>query len=65
MALIKSICVDTLTAMQTDEYMTNSKKPGHDAWLDFGKSIYTFNFQLQQLGFELIMVLGEPGKKLW
>jgi hypothetical protein len=58
---IKSICVDTLTAIQTDEYMRESKKAGHDAWMDFGNSIYTFMSDLQDLGFEIVLRLGEPG----
>lgn len=59
--LIKSICVDTLTGIQSEEYMRDAKKPGHDQWLDYGKGIYTFMADLQDLGFELIGILGEPG----
>lgn len=61
MAQIRSITVDTLTGIQNDEYMANQRKPGHDQWMDYGKDIYAFIMQLQQLGFEIIMVLGEPG----
>lgn len=58
---VRSICVDTLTAIQSDEYMADRKKPGHDAWKDYGQSIYTFMRDIQDLGFEIILVLGEPG----
>lgn len=27
---IRTICVDTLTGIQQEEYMTSKKKPGHD-----------------------------------
>jgi hypothetical protein len=58
---IKSICVDTLTGIQTEEYMRDKKKPGHDKWKDYGQDIYSFIADLQKLGFELILILGEPG----
>lgn len=58
---IKSICVDTLTGIQTKEYMMDRRKPGHDKWKDYGQSIYSFIENLQDLGFELILILGEPG----
>lgn len=59
--LIRSICVDTLTGIQNEEYMRDRKKPGHDKWKDYGQDIYTFIGDLQKLGFELILILGEPG----
>ena len=58
---IRTICVDTLTAIQTCELMTEKKKPGYDQWRDFGVSIYTFMNDLQNLGFECILILSEPG----
>lgn len=58
---VRSICIDTLTAIQNEEYMRDKKKAGHDKWKDYGQDIYTFNADLQALGFELILVLGEPG----
>lgn len=58
---VRSICVDTLTAIQSNEYMTDESKPGHDKWKDYGQSIYSFVLSLQKLGFEIILVLGEPG----
>lgn len=59
--LIKSICIDTLTGIQQNEYMEMTKKPGHDQWFDFGADIYKFMNDLQNLGFEIILILGEPG----
>ncbi len=58
---IKSICVDTLTGIQTEEYMRDKKKPGHDKWKDYSQDIYTFMGDLQRMGFELILIIGEPG----
>lgn len=58
---VRTICVDTLTAIQSDEYMADKRKPGHDQWKDYGQSIYTFMADIQNLGFEIILVLGEPG----
>lgn len=60
-AKVRSICVDTLTAIQNEEYMADRKKPGHDQWKDYGQGIYTFMSDLQNLGFEAILILGEPG----
>lgn len=34
MTKIRTICIDTLTGIQNETYMTNSKKPGHDQWMD-------------------------------
>lgn len=59
--LVRSICVDTLTAIQSNEYMADKRKPGHDQWKDYGGAIYTFIADIQNLGFEIIMILGEPG----
>lgn len=59
--LIKSVCIDTLTAIQSNEYMADKRKPGHDQWKDYGGTIYTFIADIQNLGFEIVMVLGEPG----
>lgn len=61
MTKIRSICVDTLTQIQENEYMTDSKKPGHDKWKDYAISIHKFSIELQKLGFELILILGPPG----
>lgn len=58
---IRTICVDTLTGIQSEMYMTDSKKPGHDKWTDYGKGIWQLISELQARGFEIILVLGEPG----
>lgn len=58
---IKSICVDTLTGIQNEEYMRDRKRPGLDKWKDYGTDIYSFISDLQRLGFTIILVLGEPG----
>lgn len=58
---IRSICIDTLTGIQNEIYMTSVKKPNHDTWMDYGKDIWTLISYLQDRGFEIIMVLGEPG----
>ena len=58
---LQTACVDTLTAIQNDEFMRNEKKPGHDQWMDYGKAIHAFMSDIQDLGFEIILVLGEPG----
>ena len=31
---IRTICIDTLTGIQNEEWMTNVKKPNHDSWMD-------------------------------
>lgn len=61
MTKVRSICVDTLTGIQTEEYMRDKKKAGHDKWKDYGQDIYTFIGDLQRRGFELVLILGEPG----
>lgn len=58
---VRSICVDTLTGIQQEMYMSASKKPGHDQWADIGKDIWVFMTELQNRGFETILILGEPG----
>lgn len=61
MSKIRTICVDTLTQIQENEYMTDKKKPGHDKWKDYATTVHTFVIALQQLGFEIILVIGPPG----
>ena len=61
MSKIRTICIDTLTGIQNEVYMTNSKKPGHDTWMDYGKDIWQLISFLQEKKFTTIMVLGEPG----
>ena len=58
---IKTICVDTLTAIQTNDYMAEKGKANHDKWRDFGQDIYNFVVALQDLGFTCVLVLGTPG----
>lgn len=61
MTKIRTICVDTLTGIQNEMYMQSVKKPTHDKWQDWGKGIWQLNSSLQDLGFETIMILGDPG----
>lgn len=59
--MIRTICIDTLTAIQTNQWMEDKRKAGHDQWFDYGQTIYTFVHDIQELGFEVIIILGEPG----
>lgn len=61
MTKIRTICVDTLTAIQVNDLMREKRKATLDKWRDYGQDIFTFMDDLQKLGFELIMILGEPG----
>lgn len=61
MTKIRTICVDTLTGIMNEMYMQSVKRPGHDKWQDWGKGIWQLNAELQNMGFETILVLGEPG----
>jgi hypothetical protein len=58
---IRSICIDTLTGIMNEMYMTDIKKPNHDKWADMGKGIWQLISALQERGFEIVMILGEPG----
>ena len=58
---IRSIVIDTLTGIQNEIYMLNSSKPGHDEWADYGKEIWKLISYLQKKGFEIIMIISEPG----
>lgn len=58
---IRTICIDTLTQIQENAYMMDKRKPGHDKWKDYAQDIYSFMIQLQELGFELILIVGPPG----
>ena len=58
---VRTICVDTLTGIQNELWMTDSKKPGHDKWMDMGKGIWQLISDLQDRGFEIILILGSPG----
>lgn len=58
---IRTVCIDTLTGIQNETYMTDSKKPNHDIWKDYGNGIWKLISALQQRGFEIVLILGEPG----
>lgn len=58
---IRTICVDTLTGIMNEMFMTSSKKPTHDKWADWGKGVWQLISALQDRGFEIILILGEPG----
>lgn len=58
---IRTITIDTLTGIMNEMYMTSSKKPTHDKWMDWGKGIWELISALQNRGFEIILILGEPG----
>lgn len=58
---ISTICVDTLTGLMDEMYMTSVGKPTHDQWKDWGQTIWAFNTALLELGFETILVIGNPG----
>jgi len=59
--LLRTICVDTLTQIQENQYMMDKKKPGHDQWKDYASEVWSFITELQRLGFEIILVIGPPG----
>lgn len=58
---IRTICIDTLTGIQNEMYMLATATPGFDKWKDWGQDIWRLNSVLQDLGFETILILGEPG----
>lgn len=62
---IQTICVDTLNAIQNNQYMAMLDKKTmvtRDKWKDFGVDIYAFMVEdLQRLGFEVVLVLGYEG----
>lgn len=58
---IRSICIDTLTGIQNEIYMQEASKPGYDKWTDYGKDIWQLISNLQKEGFEIVLILGEPG----
>lgn len=58
---IRTVCIDTLTGIMNEMYMTSLKKPTHDKWADWGKGVWQLISALQELGFEIVLILGEPG----
>lgn len=61
MAKIRTICVDTVTQIQENQYMSEIKKPGHDEWKDYSQDLWVFMTELSSLGFENILIIGPPG----
>ena len=59
--MISTICIDTLTQIQENQFMLDKKKPGHDKWKDYSQDIYKFILDLQGLGFEIALIVGPPG----
>lgn len=58
---IESVVIDTLTGIQERKYNRSKKKPGFDEWFDYGTEILSFIYDLQDLGFELVLITGMPG----
>jgi hypothetical protein len=61
MTKISTVCIDTLTQIQENQFMLDKKKPGHDKWKDYSQDIYKFILDLQDLGFEIALIVGPPG----
>ena len=61
MTKISTVCIDTLTQIQENQFMLDKKKPGHDKWKDYSQDIYKFILDLQELGFEIALIVGPPG----
>ena len=59
--MISTVCIDTLTQIQENQFMLDKKKPGHDKWKDYSQDIYRFSIDLQNLGFEICLIVGPPG----
>ena len=61
---IQSIVVDTVNAIQNNQYMSMLDKKTmvtRDKWKDFGVDIYMFMDKLKSLGFEVVLILGYEG----
>lgn len=59
---INCILVDTLNAIQQNDYMTETSKPDHNKWRNYGQDIYKFVVGLQKRGFEVVLILGGEGQ---
>lgn len=59
--LVRTICIDTLTGIMNEAYMTDEKKANHDKWFDYGKGVWKLITDLNELGFETVLIIGEPG----
>lgn len=60
----RSIVIDTVNQLQSDEYMKQSKKPNFDEWMDFGKELYVtvaFCKELDPRDIVPILILGKEG----
>ena len=58
---VRSVCIDTVTGLLDEMYMTSQSKPTHDMWKDWSQTIWTFNSALQDLGFTTLLVIGNAG----
>ena len=36
---IRTICIDTVTQIQENQFMTDERKPGHDKWKDYSTEL--------------------------
>lgn len=61
MGQVRSIVIDTLTAIQEIDYMVETRKVSRDKWRDYSQDIYTLIQSLSYMGFEMILILGDPG----
>ena len=53
---IKTITIDTSTAIQNNLFMEMSKKTDFDTWHDFGTGLWNMITFLQDKGFEIILL---------
>lgn len=58
---IRTICIDTLTGIMNEMYMASTQKATHGKWKDWGQGIWQLISALQDKGFEIVLILGEPG----
>lgn len=62
---IQTVCIDTLNAIQNNQYMSMLDKKTmvtRDKWKDFSVDIYAFIIDdLKRMGFENVLILGHPG----
>lgn len=58
---IRSIVIDTGTALMENAYMSSRKKVTHDEWKNWAIDLWILNTALQEYGFETILVIGDAG----
>lgn len=58
---IRTVTIDTLTGIMNEMYMVSTKKATHDKWKDWGQDVWKLISALQDRGFEVVLILGEPG----